>query len=183
MKTARRLLAVALLLLATAGCAAAQSDEPSSGTEPPKLLLLVYRQIRFGKEGERVKLETAMKHECDRAIVPNSWIDLESVTGMTEALSFDPFDSFEQIEKAGASWGQIFGGHSEIARLQEQIKAVVASERTVIAARRDDLGYRVSSINLAQARAMRVVEVRLNPGHENDFVEAFKTLSTTANLC
>jgi hypothetical protein len=178
MKTARRLLAVALLLLATAGCAPAQSDEPSSaGTEPPRLLLLVYRRIRFDKEGERVKLETAMKRACDHVSVPNSWIDLESLTGMTEALSFDPFESFEQIEKAGAVWGQIFAGHSEMARLQEEIKGVVASERTVIAARRDDLGYRVGSINLAQARAMRVLEVRLNPGHENDFVEAFKTLS------
>ena len=177
MKTARRLLAVALLLLATAGCAAAQSDEPSSSTEPPKLLLLVYRQIRFDKEGERVKLETAMRRACDHVSVPNSWIDLESVTGVTEALSFDPFDSFEQMEKAGVFWGQIFAGHSEIARLQEEIKGVVASERTVIAARRDDLGYRVSSINLAQARAMRVLEVRLNPGHENDFVESFRVLS------
>src|SRR5579859_1037634 len=177
MKTARRLLAVALLLLATAGCAAAQSDEPSSSTEPPKLLLLVYRQIRFDKEGERVKLETAMRRACDHVSVPNSWIDLESVTGMTVALSFDPFDSFEQMEKAGTFWGQIFAGHSEIARLQEEIKGVVASERTVIAARRDDLGYRVSSINLAQARAMRVLEVRLNPGHENDFAEAFRVLS------
>jgi hypothetical protein len=43
--------------------------------------------------------------------------------------------------------------------------------------RRDDLGYRVNSINLAEAHAMRVLEVRLNPGHENDFVDAFKTLA------
>jgi hypothetical protein len=177
MKTAHRLLAVALLLLAIPDCAPAQGDEPSSGTEPPKLLLLVYRQIRFDKEGERVKLETAMRRACEHVSVPNSWIDLESVTGMTQAISLDPFDSFEQMEKAGAFWGQIFAGHSEIARLQEEIKAVVASERTVIAVRRDDLGYRVSAINLAQARAMRVLEVRLNPGHEDDFVEAFRVLS------
>jgi hypothetical protein len=178
MKTVRCLLAVSFLLLGSTGSAHAQSDEPSSvGTEPPKLLLLVYRQIRLDKEGERVKLETAMKRACDHVSVPNSWIDLESVTGMTETLSFDPFDSFEQIERAGAFWGQIFAGHSEIARLQEEIKAVVASERTVIAARRDDLGYRVNAINLAQARAMRVLQVRLNPGHEDDFVEAFRVLS------
>jgi hypothetical protein len=178
MEIARRLVAVAFLLLANTGPVSAQTDGTSSvGIEPPKLLLLVYRRIRFDKEGERLKLETAMKRACDRVTVPNSWIDLESVTGMTEALSFDPFDSFEQIEKAGAAWSQIFGGHSEIARLQEEIKGVVASERTVIAVRRDDLGYRVSAINLAQARAMRVLEVRLNPGHENDFVEAFRALS------
>ncbi len=119
----------------------------------------------------------AIKRACDRISVPNSWIDLESVTGTPETLSFDPFDSFEEIEKAGVSWSQIFAGHSEIARLQEEIRAVVSSERTVIAVRRDDLGYRVNSINLAQARAMRVLEVRLNPGHENDLVDAFQTLA------
>ena len=81
METAQRLVAVAFLLLATAGYASAQNDEPSSvGTEPPRLLLLVYRQIRFDKEGERVKLETAMRRACDHVSVPNSWIDLESVT-------------------------------------------------------------------------------------------------------
>jgi hypothetical protein len=109
--------------------------------------------------------------------VPNSWIDLESVTGTPETLSFDPFDSFEEIEKAGAAWGQVFTTHPDIARLQEEIKALVTSERTVIAVRRDDLGYRVNTINLALAHAMRVLEVRLHPGHENDFVEAFKALS------
>lgn len=175
---ARTILTTVLLSLSLGQLAGAQSEESSPGaTAPPNLLLLVYRQIRFDKESERVKLETAMRRACDHISVPNAWIDLESVTGVTETLSFDPFDSFEQMEKAGAFWGQIFAGHSEIARLQEQIKGVVASERTVIAVRRDDLGYRVSAINLAQVRAMRVLEVRLNPGHENDFVEAFRALS------
>ncbi len=170
--------AILLLSLFSGLMARAQSAESSSGiTEPPKLLLLVHQQIRFGKESERAKLGVAIKRACDRISVPNSWIDLESVTGTPETLSFDPFDSFEEIEKAGVSWSQIFAGHSEIARLQEEIRAVVSSERTVIAVRRDDLGYRVNSINLAQARAMRVLEVRLNPGHENDLVDAFQTLA------
>ena len=170
--------AILLLSLFSGLMARAQSAESSSGiTEPPKLLLLVHQQIRFGKESERAKLGVAIKRACDRISVPNSWIDLESVTGTPETLSFDPFDSFEEIEKAGVSWSQIFAGHSEIARLQEEIRAVVSSERTVIAVRRDDVGYRVNSINLAQARAMRVLEVRLNPGHENDLVDAFQTLA------
>jgi hypothetical protein len=170
--------AILLLSLFSGLMARAQSAESSSGiTEPPKLLLLVHQQIRFGKESERAKLGVAIKRACDRISVPNSWIDLESVTGTPETLSFDPFDSFEEIEKAGVSWSQIFAGHSEIGRLQEEIRAVVSSERTVIAVRRDDLGYRVNTINLAQARAMRVLEVRLNPGHENDLVDAFQTLA------
>src|SRR5258708_2947316 len=170
--------AILLLSLFSGLMARAQSAESSSGiTEAPKLLVLVHQQIKFGREGGRAKLGVAIKRACDRRSVPNSWIDLESVTGTPETLSFDPFDSFEEIEKAGVSWSQIFAGHSEISRLQEEIRAVVSSERTVIAVRRDDVGYRVNSINLAQARAIRVLEVRLNPGHENDFVEAFKALS------
>ncbi len=169
--------AILLLSLFSGLMVRAQSAESSSGiTEPPKLLLLVHQQIRFGKESERAKLGVAIKRACDRVSVPNSWIDLESVTGTPETLSFDPFDSFEEIEKAGAAWGQVFTTHPDIARLQEEIKALVTSERAVIAVRRDDLGYRVNTINLALAQAMRVLEVRLHPGHENDFVEAFKAL-------
>ena len=48
----------------------------------------------------------------------------------------------------------------------------------MIAVRRDDVGYRANSIDLSKARVMRVLEVRLHPGHENDFIEAFKTLGT-----
>jgi len=109
--------------------------------------------------------------------VPNSWIDLESITGSSEPVFFDPFESFEEMDKAGVEWGTIFATHPAVARLQEEIRALVASERTVIAVRRDDVGYRASSIDLSKARIVRMLEVRLHPGRENDFVEAFKVLA------
>src|SRR5258708_2075778 len=109
--------------------------------------------------------------------VPNSWIALESISGPSEALSFDPFDSFEQLDAAFAEWGRIFAPRPELARLQEELEALIVAERTIIAVRRDDLGYRPQSIDFSKARFMRVLEVRLNPGHESDFVEAFRTLS------
>jgi hypothetical protein len=171
-------LALLLLSLPTALMALPQSGESSPRiTAPPKLLLLVHQSFQPAKASARQKLEVAMSRACERLAVPNSWIDLESITGPPEALSFDPFDSFEQVEKAGAEWGRIFTGHSEVARLQEEIRALVLNERTVIALRRDDVGYRASSIDLSKARVMRVLEARLYPGHENDFFEAFKTLA------
>jgi hypothetical protein len=51
------------------------------------------------------------------------------------------------------------------------------SQRTVIALRRDDLSYRANRIDLSKARFMRVLEVRLHPGRENEFAEAFQKLS------
>jgi hypothetical protein len=117
-----------------------------------------------------------MVRGCERLDVPNSWIDLQSITGPPEDLSFDPFDSFERMGTAYAGWEQIFASHPKLAELQGQIRVLETKEWSVIAARRDDLGYRVSQIDLSKARFMRVLEVRVRPGHESDFVESFKLL-------
>ena len=178
MKSRRPLQGMLLLLLTCVSTGSAQTEKPTSpATAPPKLVLLVHQQFKFGSESARRKLEVSVVHACDRLAVPNSWIDLQSITGPSEALSFDPFDSFEQVENAFVGWAQVFASHPQLASLQEQIRALQTSESTVIAVRRNDLGYRVNSIDLSKARFMRVLEVRLRPGHENDFVESFKLLS------
>ncbi len=178
MKAAHTFLGTTFLLLVCASISSAQAEKSASpATEPPKVLLLVHQEFRFGKAGERQKLEVAISRACDHLHVPNDWIDLESISGPSEALFFDPFDSFEHLETAFADWGRIFAAHPELARMQEEIKAIVTSERTIIAVRRDDLSYRPQSIDLSKARFMRVLEVRLIPGHESDFAEAFKILS------
>lgn len=177
MKNRMLLLGIVLLLFGFARPASAQVDEsPNPAAEPPKMLLLVHQEFRFGKEGERQKLDVAISRACEHLNVPNDWIDLESLSGPPEALFFDPFDSFEQVDTAFADWRRIFAAHPELARMQEEMKTLVTSERTIITVRRDDLGYRQQSIDLSKARFMRVLEVRLNPGHESDFVEAFRML-------
>jgi len=177
MKRFRLFPGIAFLLFCCVPRAQAEWDgAPNPAGEPPKMLLLVHREFQSGKEAERQKLEAAMSRACDHLKVPNSWIDLESITGLPEALSFDPFDSFAHVDTAFAEWGRIYSTHPDIAHLQEQINALVSSERTVIAVRRDDLGYRPQSIDLSKARFLRVLEVRLLPGHERDFDESFKML-------
>jgi hypothetical protein len=178
MKSRRPLLGTVLLLLALISTGSAQTEKPANpATAPPNLVLLVHQQFKFGSESARQKLEASVVRACDRLSVPNSWIDLQSITGPLEALSFDPFDSFEQVDNAFVGWGQLFASHPQLASLQEQIRALETSESTIIAVRRNDLGYRVNRIDLSKARFMRVLEVRLRPGHESDFVESFKLLS------
>ncbi len=178
MKSRRSFLGIVLLLGTCVSSGSAQTEKPvSPATAPPKLLLLVHQQFKFGSEGARQKIEASVVRACDRLAVPNSWIDLQSITGPPETLSFDPFDSFEQVENASAGWGQLFASHPQLASLQEQIRALETSESTIIAVRRNDLGYRVNRIDLSKARFMRVLEVRLRPGHESEFVESFKLLS------
>jgi hypothetical protein len=178
MKAKRFFVAIVFLTMVWVSNASGQAEEsPNIAGAPPKMLLLVHQEFKFGKAGERQKLAVAISRACDHLDVPNDWIDLQSLSGPPEALFFDPFDSFEHLDTAFADWGRIFGTHPELAHMQEELKALVTNERTIIAERRDDLGYRPQSIDLSKARFLRVLEVRLNPGHESDFVEAFRILS------
>jgi hypothetical protein len=178
MNATRLSLAMIVLWLICASSPSAQVDEsPNPAAEPPNMLVLVHQEYRLDKQGERQKLEVAISRACEHLDVPNDWIDLESISGPTEALFFDPFDSFEQMDTAVADWPRIYAAHPELGRAQEELRSLVASERTIIAVRRDGLGYRPQSIDFSKARFLRVLEVRLNPGHESDFVEAFRILS------
>ena len=169
----------AIILISLAYVSIAPGQEPKSANpapSPPSLLLLVHQEIQYGKANARKKLGVAMARACNRLEVPNSWIGLESLTGPRESLFFDPFDSFEQLEQSFDGWKQIYAAHPDLARMQEEIDALLISERTIVAVRRDDLGYHADSIDLSETRFMRVAEVRLAPGRENEFVETFKIL-------
>jgi len=172
------LIGAAALTLSLATVVAGQTKESAeSETAPPKLLVWVYQRFAFDKASDRDQWGIAVARACQNLEVPNSWIVMESITGEPEVLSFDPFDSFAQLDKPLAEWGAIYATHPELGRLQAQINAALVSQRTVIAMRRDDLSYRANRIDLSKARFMRVLEVRLHPGRENEFAEAFQKLS------
>jgi hypothetical protein len=120
------ILAASFLIFSCAPTASAQvEDFPNIAGAPPRFLLLVRQEFRFGKAGERQKLEAAIARDCGQFSVPNSWIDLESITGTPGALFFDPFDSFEDLGNAFAEWNRIFSAHQNLARMQDEIRAMV----------------------------------------------------------
>jgi hypothetical protein len=178
MKIHHPLQSTLLLLLACASMASAQEQATSSdAAAPPNMVLLVRQEIKFGKAAERRKLEIASARAYDQLKVPISWIDMESLTGPHEALFFDPLDSYDQLDQSFAMYGQLLASHPDLARMQEDIEALVSGEKTFIAVRRDDLGFRPQTIDLSRARFMRVLEVRVYPGHEADFAEAATILA------
>jgi hypothetical protein len=178
MRAIRVLAPILLFTLSFAAHAAGQDTGPQIPVvAPPNLLLLVRQEIQYGKGSTRQKLEVATARAADRLSIPYSWLDLQSLTGPREVLALNPFDSFDQLEQSIAGWNQIYAAHADLARLREQQEELVTSEDTVIAIRRDDLGYRVSDIDFAAARFMRVIDVHVLPGHESDFTEGAKILS------
>lgn len=144
---------------------------------PPKILLLVRQQIRFGKEGVRHQLELATKLRYDRYSVPVYWLEMESLTGSPEVVAFDSFDSVEALYKASTVIRDTYTKHPELTRYQSGINELLTSEKTIIAERRDDLGYRLKSIDISKARFMRMSIIAVQPGQEREFVETAKSLS------
>jgi len=165
------------LLLAVAPILLAQDQKAANPyTASPNVLLLAHQEILPGKTSARQKLEATKSRLCDRFDVPSHWIRLQALTGSSEALLFNPFESFEDMEQSQVNWRQFYAAHPDLLRMQEEIDAQVGSERTIAAVRRDDLGYLAESIDLAETRFMRVLEVRLFSAHETDFEEAIKIL-------
>ena len=176
--THTRLFAAASLALPLfcASFAFAQDKAADSPSTPPHLLVLVRQEVQYGKSTAHQKISVNMAKACNRLNVPNDWIALEAITGQPESVSFDPFDSYEHIEQALTGWNQIYSAHPELSKMQDEISALLTSQRTIIAERRDDLGYRADTIDLSDARYMRVIEIHFSPGHENDFAQSFNIL-------
>ena len=170
-------IAAAFALICAGGAAGQTKDPVSPETAPPKLAVLVYQRFPLDKTAASGKALAAAARACANLDVPNSWFVMDSVTGEPEVLSFDPFDSFAQVNKAFAAWGPIYAAHPGLAKAQAQIVSALTSQRTIIAVRRDDLSYRANRIDLSKARFLRVLEVRLHPGREGEFAEGFQKLS------
>jgi len=177
MKVIRQFLGILLGLCFVSVSSAQERKEANTAAVPPNVLVFVHQEIQPGKTSERQKRETTIARACDRLDAPSFWIDLESLTGSRESLSFDLFDSFEHIQQAHSGWKQFYAAHPDLARTKEEMDSLVVNERTIVAVRRDDLGYLAENIDLSEARYMLVLEVRLFPGHEGDFIESLKLWS------
>jgi hypothetical protein len=178
MKGSRYWAPIIFLALACAVATNAQNTNPTTPLiAPPNLVLLVRQEFQQGKATVRQKPAIARAQAATRFEVPYSWIDLESISGAKEVLLFNPFDSFDQLEQSIGGWDKIYAAHPDLARLQEQIDSLLVREQSIIAVRRDDLGYLVNHIDLASAHFICVIELHLSPGHEDDFAEGAKILA------
>jgi hypothetical protein len=156
---------------------AQDKKEVNLAAAPPKVLLLEHEQVYPGKAEDRRKLEESFSFACDRLEAPRFWVDLESLTGEPDALVFSSFDSYEQMEMSNAEWTQFLAARPDLQRTDEETRSLIGGRRRIIALRRDDLGYLADNIDLSEARFLHVLEVRLFPGRESDFAEAFKILA------
>jgi hypothetical protein len=150
-----------LIALACASPWAAAAPRPAA---PPKVLLLTRQQFKPARAHVRERLQRATAAIYNRLDVPVYWLELAAFTGTPEALFFDPFDSFEAVEKAGAALSALNEAHPELVRMRVGINDALSSQRAILAVRRDSPG--VDEIDLATARFMRMLVLRTGPGQE-----------------
>ena len=147
---------------------------PETGVTPGTLLM--YRaDLISGKETAYEQTESQIVSAYADAKIPIYWSALEAVTGSPHVLYFNGFDNFADIEKSGADLAQGLDAHPEIGQLQQQLTDLVASTRTVLAFRRDDLGYHLNKIDLTKANYVRVSIFQFRAGYEEEFAEAVRT--------
>ncbi|HEY6946569.1 MAG TPA: hypothetical protein VI431_15630 [Candidatus Acidoferrum sp.] len=181
MKLRRSMIRVGNLALlggmAFSGClsAAAQNVTPTPETGVTPSTLLLYRaDLLPGKETAYQQTETEIAQDYASAKIPIYWSALQAVTGPPHVLYFDGFDNFGDIEKSGADLAQGLDAHPEIGTLQQKLADLVSATRTVLAFRRDDLGYRLNKIDLAKATFVRVAIFQLRAGYEDEFADAVR---------
>ena len=166
---------VGYLVLAVWLPAGAQNVTPTPETGVTPNTLLLYRaDLLAGKETAYEQTEADIAQGYANAKIPIYWSALQSVTGPPHVLYFDGFDSFADIERSGTDLAQGLEGHPEIAKLQEKLQDFVSATRTILAFRRDDLGYRLNKIDLAKAQYVRVSILGFRPGYEEEYAEAVR---------
>ncbi len=143
----------------------------------PRFLLLVHQHFQPGKAKIRQDLEVQMARAFERLDVQLPWIETEVLTGTPGALFIDPFDSYEELDRAGATQAAAYAKYPELARLQQEIDDLVSDSKVVVVFRRDDLGFRPDNIDLSKTRYFRIDVLHVHPGHEADFVQAAKIAS------
>lgn len=171
MKLERTVLALMLVLLGSGPPSTARGQPEVGPGSPPPVLLVGRQQFLPGQAALRERLEEEICRAFDRLAIAVTWIDLQSITGPPEALYLDPLASYREMETAGVRLDSLYAARADLAQLQEHVHETIATERTIIAQRRDDLGYRRESIDFSRARYVRVNTFRLKPGHDGAFEE------------
>ena len=155
----------------------AQDSNPATAG-PPKFLNMVHQELKPGRVWEYDELETSIARIYAREAISVYWVELESITGPSEVLYLNLFDSSEDLAKSEKALSAALAAHPELAQTQDRLlQENTSSGTTVLGIRRDDMGYRANTIDFSKMRALRLSTVFAHPGYERAFMETLWSLS------
>ena len=169
-----------LLIPAFAGMMLAQDNSAvlPKAAGPPKFLNMVHQELKPGRIGAYDELEMSIARIYNRESIPVFWVTLESITGPPEVLYLNLYDSSEEMAKGTDALSAGLAAHPELVQMQDRLlQENTSNSTTVLAVRRDDMGYRANTIEFSKMRALRLSTVFAHPGYERAFMETEWSLS------
>lgn len=181
MKSKRRLI-LAVILFAASACACTMQAQDhaaeASSVGPPKFLNMIHQELKPGRIGAYDELETSIARIYTREGIPVFWVELESMTGPSEVLYLNLFDSSEEMATAMNALSAGLAAHPELAQMQDRLlQENISNATAVLGVRRDDMGYRAKTIDFSKMRALRLSTVFGHPGYERAFMETEWSMS------
>jgi hypothetical protein len=157
----------------------AQDKSATAGKAgPPKFLNMVHQELKPGRSGAYNDLLTSIARIYIHENLPVYWVELASMSGPSEVLSLNLFDSAEEMSKAADALSAGATADPKLKQMQDRLlQDNISSETTVLGVRRDDLGYRPNSIDFSKMRVLRLTTIFAHPGYERAFMQAEWSLS------
>lgn len=171
---------ILMILLSMRAFVAPMPAQDKSGAiaGPPKFLNMVHQELKPGRIGAYDELETSIARIYNRESIPVYWVELESMTGPSEVLYLNLFDTSEEMAKSMDALNAGLAAHPELVQMQDKLLQENTSNGTsVLGVRRDDMGYRANTIDFSKMRVLRLSTVFAHPGYERAFMETEWSLS------
>jgi hypothetical protein len=151
------------------------TPSPETGVTP-NVLLLHRADLIPGRQLDYQQKEAEIAQAYAKLKIPVYWLALSSFTGSPNVVYIDGFDSYAEVENTGDNLNAALAAHPGLLGLRQELQSFVAASNTLLAFRRDDLGYRMNKVDLAQSRFVRVTLLELRTGTDADFASAVRTV-------
>src|ERR1700744_5143073 len=129
---------------------------------PAKLAYLYREEVQPGRVAAFVALEEEAARICAQAPCPNPYFAIQSMTGPTEAIWINGFDSFDAMEKVWRDYGANADLDSRLSSIPPRKIDLVLPSRTLLGRLREDLSFSGAAI-LGSAHFFSITEVHVRP--------------------
>ncbi len=160
-----------ILILPVAGGLAAQDS-------PPAYLTIFREEVKVGRGGPHVPLESAWARAFEKSKVPIHNIALTTIYGPSETWFVGGHGSIAQIDSVNKAFESAPGLADQIDRFAQADAANVSRTTSILARYLPDLSNG-PNVDVSQMRIWEVLVFQVRPGHEDAISETAKLYKTT----
>jgi hypothetical protein len=164
-----------LTMMSLAGLGFGFGQTADEAMAPPKVLIIQREMVKPGRAGNtHVKTESAFVQAMSNAKWPTHYLGMESLSGVSRALFFIGYGSFDEWEKdnhamaknAGLTAALDHASFMDGEQLDEYASSVWLYE--------PENSLRANEVDVAKMRYFELTQFKVRPGHEKDWADLVK---------